>query len=230
MLTRVTISGADDGVNPADLAALSWRFPFVEWGILFSAKREGTLRYPSGEWRDGLFDAWSVPSGWEMKLSAHFCGALARTLLSGDGDPLDVAGAHFRRAQLNGFSDADPAEVPRLAESRSDVEFILQCKAPLFVQSAAAIARGCKNVTALYDVSGGTGATPLAWPASLLDLRLGYAGGINPDNVLDVLSAIGPVSHDFWIDMESGVRTDDQFDLAKARKVLELTAPYVRRS
>jgi hypothetical protein len=31
----------------------------------------------------------------------------------------------------------------------------------------------------------------------------------------------------FWIDMESGVRTDDRFDLTKVTRVLERTAPYV---
>jgi hypothetical protein len=34
MLTRVTISGADDFVEIADMEALSRRFPFLEWAIL----------------------------------------------------------------------------------------------------------------------------------------------------------------------------------------------------
>ena len=31
----------------------------------------------------------------------------------------------------------------------------------------------------------------------------------------------------FWIDMEGRVRTDEVFDLAKVRRVLELCAPLV---
>lgn len=31
----------------------------------------------------------------------------------------------------------------------------------------------------------------------------------------------------FWIDMESGVRTDNQFDLARVRRVLEIAAPFI---
>ena len=50
MLTRVTITGADDAVDPGALVALSAEFPFVEWGILFSKSREGEARYPSAEW------------------------------------------------------------------------------------------------------------------------------------------------------------------------------------
>lgn len=37
----VTITGADDDVDPSALEDLSDEFPFVEWGILRSAKREG---------------------------------------------------------------------------------------------------------------------------------------------------------------------------------------------
>ena len=35
-LTRVTITGADDSVEPRALAELSEAFPFVEWGLLMS--------------------------------------------------------------------------------------------------------------------------------------------------------------------------------------------------
>ena len=57
----------------------------------------------------------------------------------------------------------------------------------------------------------------------VVDVRMGYAGGIGPDNVVDVLRDIGPV-RPTWIDMESGVRTGDKFDLAKVRRVLEQVA------
>ena len=53
--------------------------------------------------------------------------------------------------------------------------------------------------------------------------HLGFAGGIGPDNVLDVIRDIGP-RDPYWIDMESGVRTDDKLDLAKVRRVLEQIA------
>jgi phosphoribosylanthranilate isomerase len=83
------------------------------------------------------------------------------------------------------------------------------------------------NASLLFDPSGGRGIEPFSWPVPPLGARMGYAGGIGPDNLLDVLRAIGPVESPFWIDMESGVRTDDRFDLAKARAVLETAAPFV---
>jgi hypothetical protein len=42
--------------------------------------------------------------------------------------------------------------------------------------------------------------------------------------VLDVLSAIGSREDEHWIDMESSVRTDDEFSLRKVRAVLERVA------
>ena len=57
---------------------------------------------------------------------------------------------------------------------------------------------------------------------------MGYAGGIKPSTVLDVLSSIGVVDQPFWIDMESGVRDENnQLDLRLVREVLEKTRPFV---
>lgn len=230
-LTRVTISGADDGVEPSELAALSIEFPFVEWGILFSAKRAGEPRYPSAAWRVrlGKLDA-------KLRLSLHLCGAVARALLAGDTDLLGAVGDEYERIQVNGWHPGNPEfrTVP-LGES---YEFILQVRSEEDLQLAAreidaitddALVGWPGSVSALWDCSGGRGLEPFTWPPAPLGVPLGYAGGIGPDNVIDVLSAIGPVSRDFWIDMESGVRTDDRFDLAKVRRVLELTAPIVAR-
>lgn len=52
MLRRVTLTGADDTVSPHELAALSARYPFVEWGILVSRcpPEHGRHRFPSLPW------------------------------------------------------------------------------------------------------------------------------------------------------------------------------------
>jgi phosphoribosylanthranilate isomerase len=62
--------------------------------------------------------------------------------------------------------------------------------------------------------------TPISAPAYASKVHLGFAGGINPDNVIDKMDEITslPVGR-FWIDMESGVRTDDRFDLDKVEDV-----------
>jgi len=53
-LTRVTLAGADESVDPKELSALSAEFPFCEWGILLSEKRAGSPRYPGLDWLNEL--------------------------------------------------------------------------------------------------------------------------------------------------------------------------------
>lgn len=222
MLTRVTITGADDRTDPRALVALSCEFPFVEWGILHSAKRSGQARYPSVDWRGRFDDARDVE---RVDVAVHLCGSLARRSLSGDlyVNPLPACA---NRIQLNGWEPG--AYTPALYEwSRSHgVEFVLQVRTVDALQDAADEAAAISSASALFDPSGGRGLEGFSYPVTPFGLRLGFAGGIGPDNVLDVIRAIGPRGAPYWIDMESHVRTDDVLDLAKVRRVLELAAPF----
>jgi N-(5'phosphoribosyl)anthranilate (PRA) isomerase len=222
MLTRVTITGADDGVDPAELQALSSEFPFVEWGILFSSTRRGLARYPSQEWTLRLTAEWSATP---FALSAHLCGSFARFVAQ---QPV-LREAAFPRMQFNGVGISDAMNIV----AAPDVEVILQARNELELDGACGYAARTDNVSVLFDVSGGTGQAPTAWLTSLLaGVRLGYAGGIGPENVVGVVRELEVInqSSPFWIDMESGVRTGDVFDLARVRAVLEATAPLVRRA
>ena len=109
------------------------------------------------------------------------------------------------------------------------VEWVLQCGDETDIQDAIELARTLEmgRVSALFDASGGRGIEPFRWPVSPVSIRFGFAGGIGPDNLVEVLRDIGPREAPFWIDMESGVRTDDRFDLAKVRAVLEAAKPFV---
>lgn len=225
MLTRVTITGADDMVDPGELAKLSEQFPHVEWGILFSSSRVGTPRYPTVDWVRRLHAETRLE---DMKLSAHLCGQHARDTLKGSDWWLrSVAGLDFGRVQLTGSVVPEPPFFVHTANYFPAVEFILQAHSEAEVPEAAAIAARLHRGSVLFDPSGGRGIEAFRWPAPPLGLRLGYAGGIKPSNVLQVLKDIGPVDAPFWLDMESGVRTDDKFDLGLVREVLTLTAPFV---
>lgn len=52
----------------------------------------------------------------------------------------------------------------------------------------------------------------------------------NPDNVGEKLHYLmsEPMAQNFWIDMESGVRTDDEFDIDKVLKVLCICKEVMR--
>lgn len=215
MLTRVTISGADDAVDPAALLALSVKYPFVEWGILLSETRAGTERYPSAGWR-GRLDG-------RLGLSGHLCGAYARATLAGDFRHVEALPAAYARIQLNGW---DGTDVAMLVDSQPAREIIVQAGNEELVASAAKLARSCR-LAALWDVSGGRGVAPTMWPDTPERLHLGFAGKIGPDSVVDVLRDIGEREAPFWIDMESAIRTGDQVDLDKAEAVLARSAPFV---
>lgn len=224
-LTRVTITGADDAVSYDDIWRIQCEFPFVEFGLLLSATKEGEPRYPSARWLRALPQHIDTSIGF----SAHVCGARARALL--------VAGqggfpCHFERAQVNGFSTFDDKTTAfeQYIEATWAVEFILQLSDISCLPRAEAIASRLRNVSALVDLSGGAGIPIREFPVASGGMRLGYAGGIGPDNVVDVLARMNeklPAAVETWIDMETGVRTNDVFDLDKVRRVLELTAPYI---
>lgn len=224
-LTRVTITGADDDVAVSDLIDLSREFLFVEWGVLVSPKRWGTARYPSRLWIHELAVAWrraDVP----VALSLHLCGAFARGWMAGDDSRIktDVGAAGFKRYQINGFTTSCAST---MAWTPLGVDAVLQVRAEDELQEAARVAAAMPRASLLFDPSGGRGIEPFRWPTPPFGARMGYAGGINAENVEQVLADIGPVDGDFWIDMESGVRTDDRFDLKKVRAVLERAAPFV---
>lgn len=215
-VTRVALTGADDNTDPKDLAALSDEFPFVEWGILFSITRMGTPRYPTAEWVESL-----KPFASRLKLAAHFCDQYTRDTLAGDDKWLVGKEDLFQRIQLNGFKPSDGDVVTNLSRGR-DFEFILQTRQEDLVSVATiAMHMGKLKASILYAPSGGKGIDTAQWPALPHGIRMGYAGGITPDNVKQVPRSLDNPSSSYWIDLESGVRTDERFDLAKCRKVLE---------
>jgi N-(5'phosphoribosyl)anthranilate (PRA) isomerase len=235
-LTGVTITGADDDVDVLELARLSREYPFVEWGILISASQVGNPRYPTALWtREFAREVCAKGSG--MLTSYHLCGSYARDALLGTTEIVDNAAATGARIQINGaFARLSHRHfydfVPMAA--RRKCEFILQCPSEEALLRAEVVASdvGTGRVSALFDPSGGSGLFVPAWPPPPPGLHVGYAGGINPENVESVLDTLGSVNKDqFWIDMESGVRTDgrQRFDLDKVALVLERAKKFAWR-
>lgn len=200
----ITFTGADDHTDVQDMLALSRLYP-IEWGILFSPVRQGREpRYPGDEAVSRYTWATDV-----MRMSAHLCGAHTRAIMAGEDIKAPADFGYFKRIQIN-HANPDPRRInefrrgwgPRcIAQTRGD-----------FPRNT--------SIDWLFDASGGRGIEPASWPRHPGHLA-GYAGGIKPGNVLAVIAAIdapGP----YWIDMESGVRTDDWFDLNLCRQVCEL--------
>lgn len=227
-LLHCTITGADDNTNLDDLRELSREFPFVEWGILVgNDDRFGTPRFPSEEWR-GKFKDYALPA------AAHLCGKRVDAILEAvEADEylhrIEQNKSVYRRLQLN--------------SSRTDDQYLKQVKALAWKDNRRIIvplnnttydeylpiAWECTNVEFLFDRSGGRGEEMPIISPPVSGVRCGYAGGINPSNIANLLIRISTaISHGCcWIDMESHVRTDDKLDLDKVYACLSVAKEYI---
>jgi hypothetical protein len=252
MIDRVTITGADDSVTPGDLALLSEDFPYVEWGILASASRStGEPRYPTLAWME-TFREMAIEN--RMQASLHLCGRFTRLILIGELDRIVLQLVNgFGRMQLNFQSSSTPCDpikalkvlhrIRACSAFGENLQFLFQLDGTrgndhleaLCLEHVNAYGEP-SNMFGLFDSSGGLGLLPGEWPAPIYHSEgvydyHGYAGGLGPDNLAReiprILKAAVGCQH-IWIDMESGVRSDDgRFDLRKARRCLEIAEPFV---
>lgn len=205
----IAFTGVDLATVIDDLRALSARYP-IEWGLLIDAAQEQLPLFPDAVTRQALLSAGG------LRFAAHVCGDEARRIVDApETATLELAG--FSRVQVNhSFAGSSAAEVENAVRfgRRRGLRAMLQCKGA-FPDDA--------RLDWLFDTSFGRGAAPSVWPRLPTGGPFcGFSGGINPGNVADVLKAIDAEDGAlYWIDMESGVRTDGWFDLDKCEAVLK---------
>lgn len=232
-LDRVTITGADDSIRAEDLLPLTERYPFVEWGLLYSKTRQGTPRYPSETWLRNLA---ALAGGPKLPLSAHLCGQWVRELVL-DGDftfpVLNRLWPYFDRVQLNfhgQFHKGCDLWHEKLRRNR-DKQYILQYDSVNDRACMPLLESPHFSAVPLFDRSGGAGVVPGQWPKAIPHVYCGYAGGLGPDNLSEELRRIRAAAgeNQIWIDMETKVRSegDIKFDLKKVELCLEAAAPFV---
>ena len=221
-LTHITFTGVDDVTDLHRLVDIQKKYPKVEFGVLVSRKwKENGQRYLSP------FKAREL-RGLGLRLSAHLCGSIARDVLhmggfSNTGDFSEIIDM-FSRVQLNVSNYDEPESMSPYILPGPLQEIIIQQAFNHNTFMLCRIASG-DCISILLDESGGKGIeTPFCMPSYLHNVHVGFAGGINPDNVVAKIREITSLPHvnRFWIDMESGVRTNDRFDLDKVEQVCEL--------
>lgn len=243
MLNKVTLTGADDTIRPEDLLHISRLCPFVEWGILIGS-REGVHRFPSRDW---IGDLSVVAAASPMNLSLHVCGRYLDELLEGRR-PLSgvIPLESFSRMQLNFHGErVSPSAVVNLAAAlRFELEPLAGNRpVGVIVQMDGIndwIARELQDrispqlatIQGLFDRSHGAGQLPTHWPAGIRNLPVGYAGGLGPDNLEVELPKIRSAAGGelIWIDMESSLYHNQQFDLDICRQVLMIASRSVFQS
>jgi hypothetical protein len=246
MLRHVTITGADDSTDIGWMIETQKRFPFMEWGILTSPNRLGTPRYPSFVKQCDIADC--SP---ELVLSLHVCGGYVRRICAGDWSSLHLGSLPLiksvSRVQLNfrpylaRLGDLFYEHASKFSRFE-DLPLICQIGDGMsaggwlrlkqgfsdFAIEQADSPKVAAGIMPFYDMSGGQGISPSWWPGAPLHAYTGYAGGLGPDNVVEHLQAIEQVAEDYWVDMETRVRTDDNLSLdrAKVEAALELCQAY----
>ncbi len=230
-MDRVTITGADDSVDPNALALMSKEYPFVEWGILFGS-HPGTPRFPGSDFRHQLAKVKELNP--QMKLSAHLCGRLARDLVELGNLSFRTLYPylwhHFERIQLNFHGQWHKI-------SREFLEILPEFKGKQVIFQVDRInelAWGqCQNycdAVPFFDASHGAGVMPEKWPKPYFGVYNGYGGGLGPENLAEEIPkiALAAGGATFWIDMETKVRTDEKlFDLVKVKACLKAAAPFI---
>lgn len=232
-----TLTGADDGVDPAMLGELSDKYPIAEWGILLFPKATGQQRYPSYDWIDDL----AAASNGRMRLSAHLCGDYAYDFIRGPllsedkGDDLlrwNLKKWGFGRVQLNAmfleYTEDWHAQRKRIDEVRDAIKLTPVPVITQYWEENSTMwfqLRDLPNHQVLFDGSRGNGKRPAGWQCPLPDTMCGWAGGLSPDVLKRDLETFKALSYNrdfFWVDAESGIRTDKKFDKSKAETMLKI--------
>ncbi|MGV7120371.1 MULTISPECIES: hypothetical protein [unclassified Sphingopyxis] len=204
----VAFTGVDSAMLISDMQTLSRHYP-IEWGILIDDAKSDDPLFADVDIRARLLES----SG--LRFAAHVCGEQAG-LIANEPDHATIDLTRFQRLQVNhGFSGSSLQQVENcigFGRSRT-IRTMLQAL-DRFPDDT--------RLDWLFDTSFGTGKTPDAWPPlpATSGPFCGFSGGIRSENARSVVDAIAaPEGAQYWIDMESGVRTDGRFDLGKCEAV-----------
>lgn len=227
ILRYISMTGAGEATSFARMQRISKAHPFVEWGVLYSRNLAGKEnRYPTLEWLEKFA---SKANARNMTIALHLCGGIVKDLLnqaltrqfSKDSARILALASKFGRVQLN-----TPAKMDQVPNFEALIQYLnrTENRTTTILQWNKHNEEVCKRLgrthgfECLIDASGGRGLTCETWPnVSRFDIaRVGYAGGLSPENVWDQLGRIATTvdERSFWVDAEGKLRdAKDQFDL-----------------
>lgn len=231
-LIRCTFTGLDEKFSLENFLILSSRYNFLEWGILYSTSNNSKIssnRYPSQKWFEHNIEEISkIAKETGVSLALHVCGKESINLIEQKNEFLDFLLPHFNRVQINfRYKAKQKDEILSLFENNPEINFITQqnfANKDLITDISS-----ITNHHLLFDNSGGRGILDQTWPKPIDKKFCGYAGGLGPDNIEAELNNINLVSedNDYWIDMETKVRTDEWLDFQKCKTVASTVKSFL---
>lgn len=224
----ITFTGVDHTVGAQWIKDMGRKFitpsghNAIEFAILRSPKVGQSPRYPTMDVIRGI-TSYVYPH----QLAFHLCGRYAQMVH--DREWLELCSivdfSLVSRVQVNSTLGDEKAMITIMQFAKHiGKEVIMQWRQDTFPFAG--------DISLLQDRSGGTGQLAEKWatPDNLCikrnDLnhsrtKIGYAGGLGPHNIEEQLPKIILASrkHGFWIDCETGIRTNDLFDKQKAEEM-----------
>lgn len=224
-LELISFVGVDTQTNLDEIMAWRSHIP-CEFSVLFSdSKSVGSYtRYPSYKFCKDFLDM--DPT--QRIHSLHLCGSVIDRYLKQEDDIMELC-HNAMRIQLNlniaKYSDYEKLSDDILAvTTKYTHRIILQQNKTKAKFMECFLSKPGPKVSLLQDSSGGFGREITQVNPPHEHHVSGYAGGIKPENVVRIVDLIeknNPNNRPYYIDMESGVRTDNIFSLEKCRQVID---------
>ena len=221
--SRLTFTGVDKNTDLGRLRRIADVCPHVEFAVLVGSKTgtDTSNRFPSWSYIGDIAAVLPI-----NQVAVHMCGMFSRAIERDDfGLPLEVCDKGFGRVQVNATHynlRAVDAFAVR-ARDRGVREVIVQVRGSNALLTDVHVGRSY-----LHDESGGRGVDCIdRWNAPPVSTPCGFAGGLSAENIDRAVAFARKHPHaDIWFDMETGVRTDDWFDLDKVVEVIARAEPW----
>ena len=221
-LKLISFVGVEAKTDLVSLEALKMEGVGLEFSVLFSEGRKGG-RYSTYEFCSAF-----LGHGGGFDKSLHLCGQSAINKFLAGEEKIMVLCSMASRIQLNfSIKKHDEGKLIEGVLNAMDKghHVILQMNKSKadFIDTVTALDAYNEKLSLLYDSSGGFGREIKRVNEPNEEYFTGYAGGIKPENVRCIVEMIEEKNASglpYYIDMESGVRTDNVFSIAKCEAVI----------
>lgn len=222
----LSITGADTQTPIFELNSFHNKNSHVELGLLYYPEKEGTPRNPTLDWRVRFFNMID-----KYHIALHLCGEnIFRTILSPNFEQ-SAELQEFKKANRIQININARKEIFTHEEIHAVYSKLLNLGCRLILQYnetskswvlpfLASNLDSHYNIDILLDSSLGKGiiATEFYIPEELkqYSFKYGFAGGICIENIEEIHNKVRLLGVDYWLDLESGARTNNVFDIMKA--------------
>ena len=224
---QLSITGADNSVSVQKLQQLTKQFSNVEFAILYFPEKDNQPRNPGISWRNEFFSSIS-----KKNTALHLCGKTVFEQIletSFYQSPLFKELQKAQRIQLNINARFDLFEhetihkiYQKLLEHNFSIILQYNQRSKNWILPFLKNQNKDSSIHILLDSSLGKGVFTGIFeiPQELLEYSypIGFAGGLNPENIQQAYTETQKLQLPrYWLDLESGARSHNQFDLEKVQ-------------